>query len=117
MAAQYPPPPQNPPPPQYQQAPAAPSDAGRVMGIVGIICAFVLPVVGLILGIVSVVQARKGGGSKGLGIAAIIIGAVTTIIATVIVVAAATAIGTITAACAELGPGTHFVNGVTYTCG
>lgn len=56
------------------------------MGIAGLICAFFLPPVGVVLGIVSLSQARKAGGSKGVGIAAIIIGSVLTIIGIAILV-------------------------------
>lgn len=109
MAAQYPP-----PLPQYQPAPAADRNAGRTVGIIGLIFAFLFPLVGLILGIVSIVQAKNGGGSKGLGLAATIISAVFMIIGIIVLVAAMSTLG---AACAQLGPGVHFVNGSTITCG
>lgn len=64
--------------PAYQPAPAA-SQPGKVLGIVGLILAFIIPPVGLILGIVALVQSKKAGAKNGIALTAIILGAIFTI--------------------------------------
>lgn len=64
--------------PADQPAPAA-SQPGKVLGIVGLILAFIIPPVGLILGIVALVQSKKAGAKNGIALTAIILGAIFTI--------------------------------------
>ena len=73
--------PEQPAAPAYQAAPApaaAPvaAEPGKGLSIAAIILAFLVPLVGLILGIVALVQAKKAGRKNGLALAAVIIGAV-----------------------------------------
>lgn len=106
-----------PPQPTYTAPAPVP---GKTMGIVALICSIVvapLSVLWLILGIVSVVQSKKVGASNVPGVVAIIISAlaiVATVIIIIVLVGAAVALGT---TCADLGSGTHDVNGVMITCG
>ena len=68
--------PEQPAAPAYQAAPAPAAEPGKGLSIAAIILAFLVPLVGLILGIVALVQAKKAGRKNGLALAAVIIGAV-----------------------------------------
>ncbi|GAA3759259.1 hypothetical protein GCM10022240_09840 [Microbacterium kribbense] len=76
-------------PPAYGQAPAYPQSAdggygvpatpqnpGKVLGIVAFVLAFFVQLVGLILGIVALVQSKKAGQKNGFAVWAIILSAV-----------------------------------------
>lgn len=114
------------PPPAYnaQPAPGAPAKVpGKTMGIVAFVLSLLFflqpaPLVGLILGIVALVQSRKAGVKNGWALAAIIIGAVSIVIGIILaVVLIALFAGGLAAACAELGPGVHTLEGGgTITC-
>ncbi len=95
--------PQQPAAPAYQAAapvaPVAPAaQPGKTLGIVALVLAIVAAPIGLILGIVALVQSKKAGLKNGLALAAIIVGAIITVIWIVsiimIMVAAATLGGT-----------------------
>ncbi|WP_210415969.1 DUF4190 domain-containing protein [Humibacter ginsenosidimutans] len=102
--------------PAYQPAPGGGSQPGRVLGIVGLIVAFFFSVVGLILSIVAKVQSRKAGVPNGPATAGIIVGIVLLVLQIIVAVILIVVFANIFAQCADLGPGTHYVNGVTYTC-
>ena len=112
--------------PQYNAAPSGGSTPGRTMAIVALILAIIpgTQVIGLILGIVALVQSRKAGVKNGLAIAAIIVSVVLlilAIIAIIIAVAAFQAIGggdlmTQVNACLEDPTGSVTYQGMTYTC-
>ena len=111
--------------PQYQAAPPAnsggyapapSSQPGKILGIVGFILAFLAPVIGLILSIIAKVQSRKAGVPNGLATAGIIIGALATIAYIIIIIVAIAGAAALVGQCADLGPGVHELNGVTYTC-
>lgn len=71
---QYPPQPGQPGAPQY--VPASTEVPGQTTGIIGLVLVFVgLAPIGLILSIISVVQASKGRASKALGIVGIVLNA------------------------------------------
>jgi len=101
--------------------PAAPapvpasSAPGKGLSIAGVVFAFLIPLLGLILSIVALVQSRGAGQKNGLAIAGIIISIVWPIVLGILfaVLGGAALFG----ACAEYGPGEHLVNGVTLTCG
>ena len=102
------------PTPAPVPAAAAPAAVpGKTLGIVGLIFAFVMPLLGLILSIVAKVQSR-GAGAKNtpatVGIVLSIIIMVGYILIAILIV------GGLTAGCAQYGPGVHQVNGVTLTC-
>jgi hypothetical protein len=63
--------------PVYNAAPAA--VPGKTLGIVGLILAFILPLIGLILSIVAFVQSRKAGAGNVPAIVGMVIGALATI--------------------------------------
>jgi hypothetical protein len=117
------------PPPAYPSAPpAAPAAAapgapipGKTLGIVALIVAFFANIIGLILGIVALVQSRKAGYKNTPAVWAIIVGAVLAVVwIIVIIVAVGLAVagaGELLQQCADLGPGEWTLdNGVTITC-
>ncbi|MFJ6678871.1 DUF4190 domain-containing protein [Microbacterium sp. NPDC091382] len=76
--------------PQYNAgAPANAPVPGRTMAIVALILAIIpgTQLIGLILGIVALVQSRKAGAKNGLAIAAIIVSVVLMIIAIIVIIA------------------------------
>lgn len=96
---------------------AASRPPGRVLSIVGLVLAFLMPLIGLILSIVAAVKLGKTGQPKGLAIAGIIVGAILTVLGVIAIIIITTAFATLGGLCAELGPGIWEVDGVTYTCG
>lgn len=128
------PPAYNPPPaaPAYSSAPPAPAGApapgapvpGRTLGIVALVVAIFFNVIGLILGIVALVQSKKAGHKNGFAVAAIIVGAVLTVLGIIvlsIVIAGLAAAGGFATealqACQAVDfTGTVTVQGVTVDC-
>ncbi len=106
------------PPSPQPPAPAAPVP-GKTLGIVALILAFFVQIVGLILGIVALVQSRRAGVKNTPAVWAIVLSAVFMVIGIIIVVVLVTATaGALASACAELGPGIHeLADGTTITCG
>ena len=119
-----------PPPPSYGSSaapaggnPNAPVKAppgtdfpGKTLGIVGLIAAIVIPLVGLILSIVAKVQSKRAGFKNTPALADIIIGIVLIAIYIIVWIIIGVALAGVVGQCADLGPGTHYVDGVTYTC-
>lgn len=112
--------------PAYAGAPGAPVP-GRTLGIVALVLAIVpvgLQLVGLILGIVALVQSRKAGRRNGMALAAIIVSSVLIvlmILAIIILVALFNAAGGTELinqvnACLTDPTGNVVVNGVTVSC-
>lgn len=120
-AAEYPAPPAagDPAPgaPVYTTSTPASPPPGRVLAIVGLVLAFVVAPVGLIISIVAAVKLGKTGQPKGLAIAGIIVGAIVTIFWAILLVVMFTVFAALFGMCAELGPGVWEVDGVTYRCG
>lgn len=122
------------PPPSQQGYPSAPpaqygaasrtSYPGKTLGIVAFVLALVpvgLQLIGLILGIVALVQSRRAGHKNGLALAAIIIAAVllvlTVILALVTIIPLVTFAQETVQACAAVDyVGTVMVRGVEVTC-
>ncbi len=112
-----------PPAPAYAAlGPNAPVP-GKTLGIVALIVAIFFNVIGLILGIVALVQSRKAGVKNGPAVAAIIVGAVLFVLGVIIAIIAIAAItagaSEIARLCAEYGSGVHQINGVNVnlSCG
>ncbi|WP_043500762.1 septum formation family protein [Georgenia sp. SUBG003] len=78
--------PYNTPPPR-----PASTTAGRTVGVVGIPVGVPLGPLGVVLGIISYLQARRGNGPTGYGIAAMIVGAMSTLVLTLFILAATAA--------------------------
>ncbi|MGH3688723.1 MAG: DUF4190 domain-containing protein [Microbacterium sp.] len=94
-----------------------PTPPGRVLSIVGLVLAFLVAPVGLIISIVAAVKLGKAKQPKGLAIAGIIVGALVTIFWIIVVVILVAVAASLVGMCGELGAGVWEVNGVTYTCG
>ena len=89
----------------------------RIIGIVSFIVAFFFQLPALIGGIIGVVMSRGVGEKNGFAVAAIIVSVVLGIGWIVVGgLAIGGCFGAIFDRCAELGNGTHVVDGVTYTC-
>lgn len=101
--------------PAYPQPGATPP--GRVLSIIGLVLAFLVAPVGLIISIVALVKLSKAKQPKGLAIAGIIVGALITIFWIIMTIVLVTVAAGLIGMCAELGSGVWEVNGVTYTCG
>lgn len=77
--------------PAYAAAPAYPGGPGvpagpvpgKTLGIVAFVVSFFAALIGLILGIIALVQSKKAGRGNGFAVAAIIIGAVATIVSAI----------------------------------
>lgn len=95
----------------------APADPGRTLGIVGLVLAFVANVVGLVVSIVALRRSRRAGFKNGVALAGVVVGGLSTLALVLAVGLGGLALGGVAKKCQELGPGTHVVNGVTYTCG
>ncbi|GAA0993650.1 DUF4190 domain-containing protein [Subtercola frigoramans] len=116
---QLPPTPPTPPvAPVYAQSAAPASVPGKTLGIVALIVAIFFNIIGLILGIVALVQSRRVGAKNGPAVAAIIVGAVLFILGIVIAIIAITAgAAAISSLCQGMPSGTSTLsNGVTVTC-
>lgn len=66
--------------PMGNQGPMVAEDPGRTLGIVGLVLAFFLSVVGLILSIVAYQKSKAAGYKNGIALAGIIVGAVLTVL-------------------------------------
>lgn len=122
--------PQTPPPvaPAAPVAPAVPvtpvttaptgGNPGKTLGIIGLVLSF-LPFMGLIALILSIVglnKSKKAGMSNGVAVAGIVLGSLNLIGALVFMVFMFIGFGALAQMCSELGPGTHLIDGITYTC-
>jgi hypothetical protein len=121
MAQQFPNPGSPYIPPTQQQAPAygvpPVENPGKTLGIVGLVLAFIISPVGLVVSIVGLMKSKKANMSNGIAVAGIVISAISVIAGVLISVMLVGAATTLVAQCADLGPGSHVVNGVTITCG
>jgi hypothetical protein len=103
-------------PPVYPQ-PVPATDPARTLGIAGLVLSVFTSVVGLIVSIVAFRKSKRAGFRNGAALAGIVVGAITTLGVQPAGIAAGVAATSVFYTCQDLGPGTHVVNGVTYTCG
>jgi hypothetical protein len=75
------------------QTPAPADYPGKTLGIVGLVLAILLPVVGLIISIVANSQSKKAGYKNGLAKAGIIVGAILTALGVIFWIIWAVALG------------------------
>jgi len=100
--------------PAVPPAAAAPvSSPGKTLGVVGLVFAFLIPLLGLILSIVAKVQSR-GAGVKNTPSTVGIVLSIIFIVGYILILFAV--FGSLFAGCSQLGPGVHSVNGITLTC-
>lgn len=111
-----------PAPPAGQYAPAygqpQAENPGKTLGIVGLVLGFFGPlsIVGLILSIMGLTKSRKVGQSNGVAVAGIVVSSLVLLGTIIVGIVLGIGIAHIVETCGELGPGTHFVDGITYTC-
>lgn len=113
MAQQQPP---YPPGPQMGAGPVG-EDPGKTLGIVGLIGAFLIPLVGLIISIIARSKSKAAGFKNGLATGGIIVSIVAMVLGLVLSLAVIIPLVGVFQKCQELGPGVHQEGGVTYTCG
>lgn len=75
-----------------------------------------LAIAGLIMSTISFRRLGRAGQPRGLSLAGIIISIVVLLLTLAFIIAAIVGASTLLETCADLGPGTHVVDGVTYTC-
>lgn len=128
MSGDTPAPPPPSPAPSPAPQPGARVDAppgvdfpGKTLGIVGLVLSFVSAIIGLIISVVANNQSKAAGYTNTPAKIGIIVGIVMTVIGVIVgivaIIIAATVAMNVAAQCAELGPGVHVLDGVTYTCG
>lgn len=106
-------------PPAYPTGgPAAPGAPvpGRTLGIVALIVAIFFNFIGIILGIVALVQSRKAGAKNGFAVAAIIVGAVLFVIGVIVTIVIFSQFIDAANACLSNPSGTATVWGITIPC-
>lgn len=64
---------------QPQPTPAA-QDPGRTLGIVGLVCAFLCSLVGLVISIIAYTRSKAAGFNNGIALAGIIVSAVSLVL-------------------------------------
>lgn len=97
----------------------APATTGNGMAIAGLILAFLplLNVAGLVLSIIGRKAARRENRSAVIGTVGIVVSCLSIVFNLIMVIIAIVVLSYTVAQCGDLGPGTHLVDGVTYTCG
>jgi len=105
-------------PPQQPAAPYSPQpvNPGQTLGVVGLVLDFIVLPVGLILSIVALSKSKKAGMTNGVAVAGIVVGAIFMVFAIIGIAFAVVGATALAQQCQELGPGVHYVNGVTVTC-
>lgn len=109
------------PPPASQYSVPPPTVPGKTLGIVAFVVSFFANFVGLILGIVALVQSKKAGHKNGFAVAAIIIGSVSIVLGIILLFALVVPLLTFSAdalqACQAVDfSGTVEVNGIPVQC-
>jgi len=97
--------------------PVPSSTAGKTLGVVALILAFIASPIGFILGLVAKSQSKKAGLKNGPATAAIVLGLIGTIVIVIAISAGIAGASALLSQCADLGPGVHENGGVTITCG
>lgn len=119
--------PANPAPPQPATQMVTPpsvgaEDPGKTLGIVSLVTAILgLSLVGLITGIIARKKSKAAGFKNGLATAGLIISiigmVVSVIVLTIGTILMIAGVQRISKLCDEHGPGTHYIDGTTLTCG
>ena len=98
-------------------APAADPNAGKTLGIVGLILSFFSGPIGLIVSAVARSQSKKAGVKNTPATVGIVIGILSTIGLVIAIIGGIAAGSALAAQCGELGSGVHEISeGVTITC-
>lgn len=98
---------------------AAVERPSRGFEIAGFVLSFfgIFAIAGLIMSTISFRKLGRAGQPRGLSLAGIIISIVVLLLTIAGIVAVVAGVSAVVDACQDLGPGTHVVDGVTYTCG
>jgi hypothetical protein len=103
-------------PPTYAPAPTAASD-GKTLGIVALVAAFFISLLGIILGFIAKGQSKKAGVKNTPATVAIVLGFIFLAIQIIWIIVAIVGATALFAQCGEYGPGVHTLpSGVTLTC-
>lgn len=98
--------------------PAPTANAGKTLGIVGLILSLFSGPIGLIVSAIARSQSKKAGLKNGPATAGIVIGLLSTLAIVALIVTGIVAAAGLAGQCANLGTGPHVLdNGVTITCG
>jgi hypothetical protein len=99
-------------------APAPGEDPGKVYGILSIVFGLLwfLSLVGLILGIIGHKKSKAAGHSTTVSTIGIVFSAIGLVIGLFVGLILIFSTAAIVQKCQELGPGTHYENGTTFTC-
>ena len=89
---------------------------GKTLGVVGIILAIIMPIVGLIISIIAHKQSKKAGHTNAIAKAGIIVGSILTALGIIASIIMIIVLVPVFQKCNELGPGVHQQGNVTYTC-
>jgi len=93
------------------------SNAGKTLGVVGLILSFFSGPIGLIVSAVARSQSKKAGLKNTPATVGIVIGLLSTIGIVIAIIGGVVAAGAVAGQCAELGSGTHEISeGVVITC-
>ena len=99
-------------------APVADPNAGKTLGIVGLILSFFSGPIGLIVSAIARSQSKKAGLKNTPATVGIVIGLLSTIGIVIAIIGGIAGASALVAQCGDLGPGVHELdNGVTVTCG
>ncbi|MCW4385854.1 hypothetical protein OH146_08715 [Salinibacterium sp. SYSU T00001] len=91
-------------------------DPGKVLGVVGIVVSLAVGIVGFVLGLLSYRKSRAAGFGGGIGMTAMILGTITTVVLALQLVLLANGMG-IGGACDGREPGVYTLdNGTTISC-
>lgn len=93
-------------------------DPGKNMGIAGLILSIIgcTSLIGLIVSILAYRKSKAAGYKNTIALIGIVIGILALIGLIITGIVLGVSASAVAAQCAELGPGTHQVDGVTYTC-
>jgi Ca2+/H+ antiporter len=98
--------------------PVTSENPGKSLGIVGLILAFFVNIVGLIVSIVALRRSKKAGHKNGFAVAGIIVSLLSIVVGAIVIGVIVAGASAVAAQCAEYGSGVHELdNGVTITCG
>lgn len=102
--------------PQPGYGAPVPDDPGRTLGIIGLVLSFVTTFIGLIVSIIALRKSKRAGFKNTPALVGVIVGSVATVAALIAITIGVVALVGVARTCAELGSGTHQVDGTTYRC-
>lgn len=105
------------PTPQPTNTGEGSENPGKTLGIISLVLGIIgMGLVGLVLGIIGLKKSKKVGMSNSLAVAGIVVSVISMVIGLALIAMVALGATKLVQKCQDLGPGTHYENGVTYTC-